>query len=99
MEVLVVKGDGSRCWHFYGVWASQGPPTLPLYELVVGVSTAACPLCSFESEISGKNQEQASLTRQRLQLEKEQKKLQRQQEKKVGRWPWLDQPWLTDCIS
>lgn len=44
---------------------------------------AAPGACSFESEISSKNQEQASLTRQRLQLEKEQKKLQRQQEKKV----------------
>lgn len=53
----------------------------PVLAVVLCCATSAC---SFESEISSKNQEQASLTRQRLQLEKEQKKLQRQQEKKVS---------------
>lgn len=43
--------------------------------------------CSFESELSSKNKEQATLTRQRLQLEKEHKQLQKQQDKKVSAAP------------
>jgi hypothetical protein len=60
------------------------PPQTPLYPLD---STHTPPvfllLCSFEAELSAKNKQQASLTRQRLQLEKEHKQLQKQQDKKV----------------
>jgi hypothetical protein len=43
-----------------------------------------CLSCSFDTELKAKNQEQANLTKQRLNLEKEQKRLKHQQEKKVS---------------